>query len=66
MKTGQWRWSFDELLASWEAAEEVGFDILACFDHVTAAPEGVPAWEAASLLSVMAARTHGTHWASTS
>lgn len=57
VKTGQWRWSFDELLASWEAAEEVGFDILAAFDHVTAAPEGVPAWEATSLLSVMAART---------
>jgi len=57
VKTGQWGWTFPELLASWEAAEEAGFDILASFDHVTAAPEGVPAWEATTLLSVMAART---------
>ena len=36
VKPGQWGWSFDELVASWQAAEEAGFDILSCFDHVSA------------------------------
>ena len=36
VKPGQWGWSFDELTASWRAAEEAGFDLLSCFDHVSA------------------------------
>jgi alkanesulfonate monooxygenase SsuD/methylene tetrahydromethanopterin reductase-like flavin-dependent oxidoreductase (luciferase family) len=57
VKPGQWGWSFDELTRSWEAAEEAGFDILACFDHVTASPAPEAAWNAPSLLTAMAGRT---------
>lgn len=57
VKPGQWGWTFDELEASWRAAESAGFDVLGCFDHVTAAPEGRPAWDGPSLLGAMAART---------
>jgi alkanesulfonate monooxygenase SsuD/methylene tetrahydromethanopterin reductase-like flavin-dependent oxidoreductase (luciferase family) len=56
-KTGQWGWSFDELERSWHAAEETGFDLLACFDHVTASPREAAAWDAPTLLAAMAART---------
>jgi alkanesulfonate monooxygenase SsuD/methylene tetrahydromethanopterin reductase-like flavin-dependent oxidoreductase (luciferase family) len=58
VKPGQWGWSFDQLAASWEAAEESGFDLLACFDHVTASPRPAAAWDAPSLLVAMAGRTH--------
>jgi alkanesulfonate monooxygenase SsuD/methylene tetrahydromethanopterin reductase-like flavin-dependent oxidoreductase (luciferase family) len=34
-----------------------GFDVISCFDHVTAAPEDVPAWDAPSLLTAMAGVT---------
>jgi alkanesulfonate monooxygenase SsuD/methylene tetrahydromethanopterin reductase-like flavin-dependent oxidoreductase (luciferase family) len=54
VKPGQWGWSFDELVASWRAAEEAGFDIVSCFDHVTAAPAGLAAWNAPSLLVAIA------------
>ncbi len=27
IKTGQWGWSFDELIESWRTAEEAGFDL---------------------------------------
>jgi alkanesulfonate monooxygenase SsuD/methylene tetrahydromethanopterin reductase-like flavin-dependent oxidoreductase (luciferase family) len=57
IKPGQWGWSFDELTRSWAAAEEAGFDILACFDHVTASPAPEAAWNAPSLLTAMAGRT---------
>jgi alkanesulfonate monooxygenase SsuD/methylene tetrahydromethanopterin reductase-like flavin-dependent oxidoreductase (luciferase family) len=57
IKPGQWGWSFDELTRSWEAAEEAGFDLLACFDHVTASPVPEAAWNAPSLLTAMAGRT---------
>jgi alkanesulfonate monooxygenase SsuD/methylene tetrahydromethanopterin reductase-like flavin-dependent oxidoreductase (luciferase family) len=57
VKPGQWGWTFAELEASWRLAEEVGFDLLACFDHVTAAPEERQAWDGPSLLTAMAART---------
>lgn len=57
MKPGQWGWTFEELEASWEAAEEAGFDLISCFDHVTSAPAGLPAWDAPSLLTAMAGRT---------
>jgi alkanesulfonate monooxygenase SsuD/methylene tetrahydromethanopterin reductase-like flavin-dependent oxidoreductase (luciferase family) len=57
VKPGQWGWSFEELVASWRAAEDAGFDIVSCFDHVTAAPAGLAAWNAPSLLTAMAAVT---------
>jgi alkanesulfonate monooxygenase SsuD/methylene tetrahydromethanopterin reductase-like flavin-dependent oxidoreductase (luciferase family) len=50
-------WSFAELEASWRTAEEAGFDVLACFDHVTALPRDLPAWDGPSLLAAMAGRT---------
>jgi alkanesulfonate monooxygenase SsuD/methylene tetrahydromethanopterin reductase-like flavin-dependent oxidoreductase (luciferase family) len=57
VKPGQWGWSFDELVASWRAAEDAGFDIVSCFDHATAAPAGLAAWNAPSLLVAMAGAT---------
>jgi alkanesulfonate monooxygenase SsuD/methylene tetrahydromethanopterin reductase-like flavin-dependent oxidoreductase (luciferase family) len=57
VKPGPWGWSFAELEHSWLAAEEVGFDILACFDHVTAGPRGAASWDAPALMAAMAART---------
>lgn len=57
VRPGQWGWSFPDLGASWEGAEEAGFEILSCFDHVSAAPKGLAAWNAPSLLAAMAART---------
>jgi alkanesulfonate monooxygenase SsuD/methylene tetrahydromethanopterin reductase-like flavin-dependent oxidoreductase (luciferase family) len=57
VKPGQWGWSFDELVGSWRAAEDAGFDIVSCFDHVTAAPAGLAAWNAPSLLTAMAGAT---------
>jgi alkanesulfonate monooxygenase SsuD/methylene tetrahydromethanopterin reductase-like flavin-dependent oxidoreductase (luciferase family) len=57
VKPGQYGWTFDELVASWRVAEETGFDLLACFDHVSAAPNGGQAWDAPSLLAAMAGRT---------
>jgi alkanesulfonate monooxygenase SsuD/methylene tetrahydromethanopterin reductase-like flavin-dependent oxidoreductase (luciferase family) len=58
IKPGQLGWSFEQLVESWRAAEDAGFDLVSCFDHVTTAPdlEG-PAWDAPSLLSVMAGVT---------
>jgi alkanesulfonate monooxygenase SsuD/methylene tetrahydromethanopterin reductase-like flavin-dependent oxidoreductase (luciferase family) len=58
VKPGQWGWSFAELRDSWRAAEDGGFDIVSCFDHVSAAPAGLAAWNAPSLLSAMAGVTH--------
>lgn len=57
IKPGQWGWRFTELLESWRLAEELGFDIVSTFDHVTAAPRGLAAWDAPSLLIAMAGRT---------
>jgi alkanesulfonate monooxygenase SsuD/methylene tetrahydromethanopterin reductase-like flavin-dependent oxidoreductase (luciferase family) len=58
VKPGQWGWSFEELSRSWQAAEEVGFRLLACFDHVTASPRPEAAvWDAPTLLAAMAAQT---------
>ena len=57
VKPGQWGWSYEELEASWQAAEECGFDLISCFDHVSDAPEGLAAWNAPSLLTAMAGRT---------
>lgn len=54
VKPGQWGWSFAELESSWRVAEEAGFDIISCFDHVTASPGGQAAWDAPSLLTAMA------------
>jgi alkanesulfonate monooxygenase SsuD/methylene tetrahydromethanopterin reductase-like flavin-dependent oxidoreductase (luciferase family) len=57
VKPGQWGWTFDELEGSWLAAEETGFDLLACFDHVTTSPRAAASWDAPALLCAMAART---------
>ena len=57
VKAGQWGWSFGELVDSWQTAEQAGFDLLACFDHVTASPRPAAAWDAPTLLSAMAGRT---------
>jgi alkanesulfonate monooxygenase SsuD/methylene tetrahydromethanopterin reductase-like flavin-dependent oxidoreductase (luciferase family) len=57
VKPGPWGWSYQELEASWQAAEDCGFDLISCFDHVTEAPEGLVAWDAPSLLTAMASRT---------
>ncbi|HEX6331338.1 MAG TPA: LLM class flavin-dependent oxidoreductase [Actinomycetota bacterium] len=57
VKPGQWGWSFAELEAAWAVAEEAGFDVLACFDHVTDSPGGRSAWDGPSLLSAMAGPT---------
>jgi hypothetical protein len=57
VKPGQYGWTFGELVASWGIAEEVGFDVLACFDHVSSSPEGRQSWDAPSLLIAMAGRT---------
>jgi alkanesulfonate monooxygenase SsuD/methylene tetrahydromethanopterin reductase-like flavin-dependent oxidoreductase (luciferase family) len=72
VKPGQWGWGFDELVASWRAAEDAGFDelvaswraaedagfdVVSCFDHVSAAPAGLAAWNAPSLLIAMAGVT---------
>jgi hypothetical protein len=58
IKPGQLGWSFEQLVESWRVAEDAGFDLISCFDHVTTAPdlEG-PAWDAPSLLSAMAGVT---------
>lgn len=52
---------FSELVDSWRAAEEAGFDSLWTIDHATPAPDLRPAWEASSLLVAMAARTQAIH-----
>jgi alkanesulfonate monooxygenase SsuD/methylene tetrahydromethanopterin reductase-like flavin-dependent oxidoreductase (luciferase family) len=57
VKPGQWGWSFDELIASWRAAETAGFDLVSCFDHVSAAPAYLVAWDAPSLLVAMSGFT---------
>src|SRR5688572_16254001 len=57
VKPGQWGWSFDELFAAWSKAESEGFDLLSCFDHVSAAPAGHAAWDAPTLLAAMAGAT---------
>jgi alkanesulfonate monooxygenase SsuD/methylene tetrahydromethanopterin reductase-like flavin-dependent oxidoreductase (luciferase family) len=63
IKPGQWGWSFQELEASWQAAEEAGFDLVSCFDHATAAPAGTAAWDAPTLLAAMAGATERTRLA---
>lgn len=43
VKPGQWEWSYQDLQDSWQAAEDAGFDVISCFDHVTASPAGLAA-----------------------
>jgi alkanesulfonate monooxygenase SsuD/methylene tetrahydromethanopterin reductase-like flavin-dependent oxidoreductase (luciferase family) len=57
VKPGQWGWGFDELVAAWTDAEAEGFDLVSCFDHVSAAPAGIAAWDAPALLAAMAGVT---------
>ena len=58
VKPGQWGWSFEQLTLAWARIEALGFDLLSCFDHVSAQPEGHAAWDAPTLLAAMAGRTH--------
>src|SRR5213082_3380808 len=57
IKPGQWGWRFDELTAAWERIDRLGFNVVSCFDHVTAEPRGNRAWDAPTLLAAMAGRT---------
>jgi alkanesulfonate monooxygenase SsuD/methylene tetrahydromethanopterin reductase-like flavin-dependent oxidoreductase (luciferase family) len=57
IKPGQWGWTFDELLVAWTKAEAEGFDLVSCFDHVSAAPAGNAAWDDPTLLAAMAGAT---------
>lgn len=57
VKPGQWGWRWQELEAAWSAADEAGFDVVSCFDHVSAAPSGAAAWDAPTLLCAMAGAT---------
>jgi alkanesulfonate monooxygenase SsuD/methylene tetrahydromethanopterin reductase-like flavin-dependent oxidoreductase (luciferase family) len=57
VKPGQWGWSFEQLTAAWQRIETLGFDVLSCFDHVSARPAGYAAWDAPTLLAAMAGRT---------
>jgi alkanesulfonate monooxygenase SsuD/methylene tetrahydromethanopterin reductase-like flavin-dependent oxidoreductase (luciferase family) len=57
VKPGQWGWTFDQLVGSWTRAEEAGFDLISCFDHVSSAPAGLAAWDAPTLLAAMAGAT---------
>ncbi|CAA9535641.1 MAG: hypothetical protein AVDCRST_MAG73-1364 [uncultured Thermomicrobiales bacterium] len=57
--TGQAQLSWDDLLAQWRLAEELGFDSAWLFDHVTALygdPDG-PCLEASTLLAALARET---------
>lgn len=49
--------AFADLVGSWRAAEDVGFDALWTVDHTTPTADLRPAWETSSLLVAMAART---------
>jgi alkanesulfonate monooxygenase SsuD/methylene tetrahydromethanopterin reductase-like flavin-dependent oxidoreductase (luciferase family) len=56
-------WTYRELQAAWLAADDCGFNVVGCFDHVTAAPHGRLAWDAPTLLTAMAAHTSRAHLA---
>jgi alkanesulfonate monooxygenase SsuD/methylene tetrahydromethanopterin reductase-like flavin-dependent oxidoreductase (luciferase family) len=57
IRPGQWGWRFDELTAAWERIEALGFQVISCFDRVSAKPGGHPAWDAPTLLAAMAGHT---------
>jgi alkanesulfonate monooxygenase SsuD/methylene tetrahydromethanopterin reductase-like flavin-dependent oxidoreductase (luciferase family) len=57
VKIGQWGWGFQQLRDCWQAAERAGFDVISCWDHAVAAPAGLAAWDAPSLLVAMAGST---------
>ena len=57
VKPGPWGWSLDQLRAAWSACEDAGFELISCFDHVSAAPAGLRAWDAPALLVAMAGET---------
>lgn len=57
VKPGPYGWDYQQLRESWIAAKQAGFDVVACFDHVSAAPQGIAAWDAPSLLTAMAGCT---------
>jgi alkanesulfonate monooxygenase SsuD/methylene tetrahydromethanopterin reductase-like flavin-dependent oxidoreductase (luciferase family) len=58
IKTAQPGATFEELLAFWTAAEEIGFHAAWLHDHLTPLPDhSLPSLEAWTLLSALAART---------
>jgi alkanesulfonate monooxygenase SsuD/methylene tetrahydromethanopterin reductase-like flavin-dependent oxidoreductase (luciferase family) len=57
VKVGQWGWSYPRLRAGWRAAEDCGFAVVSCWDHLTAQPAGLVAWDAVALLVAMAGET---------
>jgi alkanesulfonate monooxygenase SsuD/methylene tetrahydromethanopterin reductase-like flavin-dependent oxidoreductase (luciferase family) len=57
IKPGQWGWRFEELTAAWVRIERLGFDVVSCFDHVSAKPMNYRSWDAPTLLASMAGRT---------
>src|SRR6266571_1823885 len=57
VKPGQWGWTFEDLRASWQIAEDCGFHHISCFDHVSASPRPLASWDAPSLLVAMAGAT---------
>ena len=63
VKVGQWGWTFPELEAGWRAAEDAGFEFVSCWDHAVAAPTGLAAWDAPSLVVAMAGVTQRMHLA---
>jgi hypothetical protein len=42
VKPGQWGWTSEDLLTSWQAAEDCGFHHISCFDHVSGSPSRSP------------------------
>ena len=62
IKPGQWGWGFGELQASWRAADEEGFEVISCFDHVTSQPAGAVAWDAPASSRPWRASPHGPAW----
>jgi alkanesulfonate monooxygenase SsuD/methylene tetrahydromethanopterin reductase-like flavin-dependent oxidoreductase (luciferase family) len=57
VKPGQWGWTFEDLRASWQIAEDCGFHHVSCFDHVSGSPQPLASWDAPSLLVAMAGAT---------
>lgn len=50
-------WTLEEVEGYGLAAEEVRFDVVACFDHVTSSPRRAAAWDTPAPLCTMAAPT---------
>jgi len=56
-------WTRPELVAAWRAADQAGYAVISCFDHLTASPAAVCSWDAVSLLTAMSAETNSARLA---